>query len=814
MGLSDTHDLAGHRLIDAAKVASGFTGALVVFLTDAELFPLLAGAAEDGADIRVSADEAGAVELPRHVLAFSASGESGTLAVRVEGASDSADVPVYFWTGKTGAEAGPAASDPNGRDAVFADFAAAWTGYALTDLTGGGADYAMRGSAAAGADGGPLGQHFVIPAAASGNASGGDASGLSLDGAFTDLFVASKDNNSAPGTLGALDNGAGQDLTAATRVFRFLSYHVENTLESLAWDGGDAVRAKTADRFAAGTWGLAAHMRSGAGGLYSFNEGSADKGAATGATSAVLTHARLGRWHVSSGAAPPFGGRIAFRGILPAALTDAQVDTFAAALVSPSTFTKAPGAGSAAEIDGAADADISFVLQRDPVTNSAAVPLSGSYSGAEAGDLRVRYQPGGAAEIVANAAGGAWSHELSLPARRVLTRIEVSADAGASWREIAADILVGINVLGVGQSNIENWKNGQSDLPHVPENGRLVRRDSPSAVRAPGGFGNRAFVNVLAELVDLPVGFLNFGKGSAAFLKAHSHDVPADLFWWDHENGEAGASGYYDAAKAAVAAHGCELIVQFAGHGDSAAFASEQAEIPAALSSMLDALRGAAVARHPVAAGDIKAVIGEGLNWDEVTRPNVEAWRAAVRDHVAADTDSFGMGSALTLPFGDAAHAAANANGYGRAGELAALGAAANVYGVDVQWRGPALQSAVRVDAEHTDVRIAHAGGTDLAPASGITGFEVSGDGESWVGASGEKRDAGTIRLMHGDVENVAFVRYQHGEADVSGAAFDDNGFAVEPGLVTVAATDPPRVRTGRTRRVRREDRTREIGAG
>lgn len=789
MGLSDTHDLAGHRLIDAAKVADGFSGGLVVFLTDGALFPLLGGAAEDGRDIRFSADEAGEEELPRHVLTFSASGAAGIVAVRVGSASASVDTPIYFWAGKTGNEEAPAATDPNGRNAVFADFEAVWSGHELSDLSGKGHGLNLRGSAAVGVAGGPLGAYFRLPGGPGPN----DflASGLSLGGAVSDLYVYRRDIAGTSMSLGELfaNNGRTGDIlwTAASAA---------NIIKAIRV-GGSA--AETASLPAAGAWGFAAAVRGPGGGGTAYNGSSVDKGTG-GSGAATFTGAAIGSY---DGGLPLTGG-VAIRAVAPRALTDGQIDTISAAWSDPEAFTKAADQPAAASIAGAAVTDVSGVIQR-AADGWAPIALAGSYANVAPVRVEARYQPGGDwTEIDASPASGAWSGTLAVPAGGPFS-IEVRLDSSGTAAGAATGVLVGMLVLAVGQSNVERWNLGVTERTLANGAGRVVRRADASRWQGASGAGEAAFLDELSRLAGMPVGLLNFGKGSASILEAHKYQP--DLFWWDHAD-PANRSSFYEAARAAAAAHGFEAILHIGGHGDGGDSDGRHEEIPAALSAMFDDLREAG------GAVGAPAIVYRLLRFT-ANNPKMSLTRAALETHIAADGGSHAMASVQTLPMGDAAHAEVGEAGCGRMAALAARAVAAHALGIAVQWRGPVISAAVAVDGTHTDVRLTHQGGADIAPASGITGFEVSEDGTNWTGAAGVRLGANSIRLTHAQLSAAPVVRYQYGLADVSGAAFDENGFAVEPGMVLAGeASALPQPRAGRTRRISREDRVTEIGAG
>ena len=89
----------------------------------------------------------------------------------------------------------------------------------------------------------------------------------------------------------------------------------------------------------------------------------------------------------------------------------------------------------------------------------------------------------------------------------------------------------------------------------------------------------------------------------------------------------------------------------------------------------------------------------------------------------------------------------------------------------------------VATNTTTTTVPVVHSMGTDFAPASGITGFEVSGDGgATWQAPSAAvKADANTITLTHSSIsDKCRMIRYLQGPyADVSACVKDNSALNV-----------------------------------
>lgn len=89
----------------------------------------------------------------------------------------------------------------------------------------------------------------------------------------------------------------------------------------------------------------------------------------------------------------------------------------------------------------------------------------------------------------------------------------------------------------------------------------------------------------------------------------------------------------------------------------------------------------------------------------------------------------------------------------------------------------------IQTDAT-TIVKLVHGTGTDFSPNAGISGFEVSRDGEQWISAIGSRIDATTIELRHAVLpetdQRQRFVRYQFGTApDLSVPVFDNSALQI-----------------------------------
>lgn len=101
-------------------------------------------------------------------------------------------------------------------------------------------------------------------------------------------------------------------------------------------------------------------------------------------------------------------------------------------------------------------------------------------------------------------------------------------------------------------------------------------------------------------------------------------------------------------------------------------------------------------------------------------------------------------------------------------------------HGTGIDWRAPEVTAVARVDDTTSDITITHHGGTDFAPVSGITGFEISNDAFVTLLSIGAavRQSANVIRMTHASTAGLpAQLRYQYGAApDVTGAVNDNAG--------------------------------------
>lgn len=295
--------------VQAAQVASDLTD-FPVFV-DLSTLPsgFFSNAKADGSDIRVVLPD-GETLLPREVVAIDTGAETGELHFLADSISSSVDTVFRLYVGNAGASE-PAVSDPNGRNAVWADYAAVYHGDDLVDVTGNGNTLTANGSAVAGNTGGKLGDAFSFPGAI------GDYLDQAAWSSITD----------SPVTISAwfnpdVDTGAGQGIVALEDMatasagdawlrLTFQDNAASNPLRVQAQrDGGGNNLADTAAP-TTGAWNFGVATADADGDVAVFLDG-ANK--VTEGTDSVdispLDLLVIGRWYNNTEAIQPFDGLI------------------------------------------------------------------------------------------------------------------------------------------------------------------------------------------------------------------------------------------------------------------------------------------------------------------------------------------------------------------------------------------------------------------------------------------------------------------------------------------------------------------------
>jgi hypothetical protein len=99
----------------------------------------------------------------------------------------------------------------------------------------------------------------------------------------------------------------------------------------------------------------------------------------------------------------------------------------------------------------------------------------------------------------------------------------------------------------------------------------------------------------------------------------------------------------------------------------------------------------------------------------------------------------------------------------------------------ETYFRGPSVKAVTRLDDKTIDVTISHRGGMDLAPVSGITGWEVLENGNSVPIVDVYRQDPQTIRIaLKRPIGNKVTIRYLYGAMpDATNPVKDDSAMSL-----------------------------------
>jgi hypothetical protein len=356
----------------------------------------------------------------------------------------------------------------------------------------------------------------------------------------------------------------------------------------------------------------------------------------------------------------------------------------------------------------------------------------------------------------ATIAGGNFSGTLSVP-QGGWYNIQVRFNNSATVSNGTNKFGVGILVLCVGQSNMDNWFTTGT----VTSNALAVKHSGagyPStqgtwAAATSTGAGYNTFANALITAYSVPVGMLKYTAGGTQISQ------------WD------GSGDAYprDAITAATQCGGAiEYILWSQGEADASAGTS-QATYETGLTNCIANFRaqisnGSGETNLPF----LLTILGRGTAGSLGSDAQVEAIRAAQRAVAGAVADVYIACTALDLPIADeggsnwAVHY--TAAGYTTMAQRY-VQTVKYLLGDETYYRGPYISSAVIVDATHTDVNITHRGGANFTPDTAIGGFEIddSGGGGVLSPSAAVQYWSNVVRLTHVALTGTPTLRYGYG---------------------------------------------------
>jgi len=432
------------------------------------------------------------------------------------------------------------------------------------------------------------------------------------------------------------------------------------------------------------------------------------------------------------------------------------------------------------------------IFQRNRA-HRARLPIAGRYAGApRAIEARV-VADRSSAEIVPWTVideapmGGRFRGSLAKVPQGGWYRLEVRFAGEPSVRRRAtARFGVGVLVACAGQSHIAYWFRdgpvGPEDegwAPPAPHRlARMFRHDGfldenkrTNDWRPISGVGATVFANALIEALGVPVGLLPYGVGSSALWQANAltphpdvRNAPRTYGWWLADgSGRYPLRDNYAHLRGGLVSVGREVEALLWVQGETDAIARDTAaHYAAGLASLF------ARFRFETRRADLPIFLSllgrqSKVPWAKVIEDvsaqairDAQVW-AAERDpstHLAATT--------IDLPL---SHDGIHLSRIGQALHAARMATAviATLEGEDeTRYRGPRLDRLDLRDS-YVDVWVAHRGGSDFGPPTGIRGFEVFGPAAGRV-VGAWRRDASTIRLaVSGEASSVTAVCYLRG---------------------------------------------------
>lgn len=412
------------------------------------------------------------------------------------------------------------------------------------------------------------------------------------------------------------------------------------------------------------------------------------------------------------------------------------------------------------------------VIQRDVTTQSAVLPVSGKVADNVASVDAAVLAYGNDSAVVdwtaMTVSEGIYTGSLTVPQGGWYQLAVRAKDVdGNELKNITDDIRfgVGINILCIGQSNMV----GQGAAPYTEANDLVAnfRNGIWSHLADPyDGVGASlvpAMANQLVEELGLPIGIIPAGD-SGSGLHAKNPAMPShgtNWYWmyYNESNPADTATLYGRALFRAQAAGGIELTVWNQGETDGY-IQVPQDTYKADMVELLDRFRtDLGNATLPMFLCQIGPhVVKEGFDDAAYT-----AIRSA-QNELDDGQNFFMTATEMDLPQkSDGIHY--STAGLNVIGQRVANGIL-YYYGKSTYYRGPYIASARFADTtkQVVDVEITHRGGSDITPATDITGFTVvAGDQEVTV-SSTVQLDADTVRLTLSEALTAdGYVRYLYG---------------------------------------------------
>ncbi len=453
------------------------------------------------------------------------------------------------------------------------------------------------------------------------------------------------------------------------------------------------------------------------------------------------------------------------------------------------------------------------VFQRDIGGDSKSVPVSGTYSNMSWARVEARVlehgtstQITGWTTIDSTPGGGTFSGNLTVP-QGGWYNIEVRALDGSD-QVLGTDRGnnkwgVGMIILAIGQSNMSGrgvapFTAAASDLAVNYSNAGTWEHladpyddESPSGAvdQDTGALGSMipGIANSLVQTFSFPIAFVPAAKGGSNLW------VSGTTGWaYRNPSNEFDTSTLYgQSITKAQAVGGVELIIMHQGERDADDNRTE-AQYEADFATMISHYRQDLYSTIPIFICQLGKVANGTVS---VTDAGISGIRSAQHD-LDNGTSIFMGATAMDQPqLADGLHYTTSA--------LTVIGSRlANAikykYGHSTYYRGPWIDSAEFTDGNRNQILVAlnHRGGTNITPATGITGFEVFDNGSAVTIQSAVRQAADAVLLtLESSVTagHTVTLRYLYGMTpDVSGLVKDNSPLALPLENTTAAITVAP----------------------
>jgi VCBS repeat-containing protein len=442
------------------------------------------------------------------------------------------------------------------------------------------------------------------------------------------------------------------------------------------------------------------------------------------------------------------------------------------------------------------DFDSYRVFQRDIGGTSKSITISGTYANMDWSRVEARILKYGTNTVVVDwttidttPGGGTFSGNLTVP-QGGWYNVEVRAlDSGGIVLGSSRGINkwgVGMIILCIGQSNMSGhgekpFTVANSDLAVTYSNAGVWEHladpyddDSPAGAvdndnTTAAGSMIPALANSLLQTFNFPIAFVPSAKDGTNLYSQWSYRNPSNHYDT--------STLYGQSITKARSVGGVELIIMHQGEADTNAHRTE-AQYEADFATLISHYREDLYTTIPIFICQLGTIT---LGTNTRTDVDVQAVRNAQHD-LDNGVNIFMAATAMDQPRLDAVH-------YTTQGLNAIGGRVAQAikyyFGVASYYRGPAITSATFAGNRSTiDVYIAHRGGNDFTPTSGITGFSVLSHGASVSITSAQRNDSDTVRLtLASDAPQGATVtlRYLWGSEPNTTGLIKDNSSLMLP---------------------------------